>query len=118
MVKNWLLLQKPEDVLVLGAWVEKLELELEQAKPPSLPWDPGLLVSRDIDRADDAGANGLQRNLNLEDELFAYNLHVSLNVEDFNVCMSKWFYDIFIDTALEQPAIIRCWRGLGLSYSS
>jgi hypothetical protein len=115
MVKNWLLLQKPEDVLVLGAWVEKLELE--QAKPPSLPWDPGLLVSRDIDRAD-VGANGLQRNLNLEDELFADNLHVSLNVEDFNVCMLKWFYDIFIDTALEQPAIVRCWRGLGLSDSS
>jgi hypothetical protein len=50
MLKDWLLLRKPEDVLVLGAWMEKLELE--HARPPSLPWDPGLLVLRGKDRSD------------------------------------------------------------------
>jgi hypothetical protein len=32
--------------------------------------------------------------------------------------VSKWFYDTSIDAVLEQPIVVRCWRGLGLSNSS
>jgi hypothetical protein len=78
-----LLLQRPEDVLVLGAWVEKLEME--QVKPPSLPWDSGLPMSRDIDRSV-AGARRLALSLNLDVELSIVALPVSLNSENINVC--------------------------------
>jgi hypothetical protein len=53
---------KPEDVLVLGAWVEKLEIE--QTRPPKLPWDPSLSAPRGIDRFD-AGAMEMPLGLNL-----------------------------------------------------
>jgi hypothetical protein len=40
-----MLLQRPEDTLILDDCVEKLEAE--QARPPTLPWDCGSSVPRD-----------------------------------------------------------------------
>jgi hypothetical protein len=37
MLKVWLLLQRPEDVLVLGTWVEKLEMEQDRQACPGIP---------------------------------------------------------------------------------
>jgi hypothetical protein len=39
-----------------------------------------------------------------------------LNIR-FKLFLSKWFYDTFIDTTLEQPIVVHCWMGLGLSSS-
>jgi hypothetical protein len=51
MMKDWMLLQKPEDVLILGGWVE--QLEAAQARSPALTWESGVR----------------QRNTSLSDEL-------------------------------------------------
>jgi hypothetical protein len=41
-IRDWMLVQKPEDVLILGGWLE--QLEAAQTRPPALTWDPGALL--------------------------------------------------------------------------
>jgi hypothetical protein len=41
MLKDWMVVQRPEDVLMLGGWVE--QLEAVQTRPSALIWDPGAL---------------------------------------------------------------------------
>jgi hypothetical protein len=39
--ENWMVVQRPEDVLMLGGWVE--QLEAVQTRPSALIWDPSAL---------------------------------------------------------------------------
>jgi hypothetical protein len=81
ILKDWMLLLKPEDVLVMGAWVEKLEME--QARPPSLPWDPGALVARDKELSD---AGVIRDAVRPDMELGADTLLVSMKNEPTTEC--------------------------------
>jgi hypothetical protein len=52
MMKDWMILQRPEDALILGGWVE--QLDAEQARPPALAWEPGA-TPRDTNLPDEPG---------------------------------------------------------------